>query len=461
MAEDENLKRRIHAYVAVGGPLVSIVLLALIALVRPYARQFGLAGLFELPIFLCLIPIACSGLVMRRYMTRQVSLAATISGLVLFFIPLSWIWTPFFFRDWFRVNRLERMGLRQGLIFPFAWPFFSNEYMARRARSLDNEGLIIAYHLPDHTPAAKAVLDREIKTRGLGAELNPDWLSPASRSTVPPNVFHVVSADRYRAMGLRKENVFRVFRVMSFVVIVAAPFLFLLSMSLKRLQPEFFHSSLFGSFSLTSWLPHLMLEPIVVAMWGLIALYVTYVGFGFMILGFYFRNHGGRVLLLRPFGHKNMTLALKKTIWWYIAPFGHVITLSDQNYKPNIVLDFLFRIAGYLRFLLGPLLRPSFRLGSVKTEHTYLMFANSLTKKYRLSLLSLSCGAQAFNVRTTDDWWKACVNLLLNSSDIVVMDISKISAGSVWEIARLTKTGFIKNCIFIVQEAHKRGRRRA
>ena len=301
------------------------------------------------------------------------------------------------------------------------------------------------------------MLQREIRARGLANELNPEWLPPPARATVPPNVFRVVSAESYRRTGLQKESFFRFIRLLSFCVVFATPFLYLLYFTIRKLMvPASVASATHNPADFASLGIVAMASSLTVVLGFLLELYLGYIIIAFMIGGLYFRSHSGRVLLLRPFGHKQMTLALKKAVWWYLAPFGHVITLSDRNYQPNLLLDGLFRVFAVLRFFVGPLFRPSYRIGNVKTELSFLQFADNLTKKFRLSVLSLSCGAQAFNVRTTDEWWKACINLLLNSSDIVVMDISRISAGSAWEIERLHKTGFLTNCIFIVQETHQR-----
>ena len=463
MTNDEDFKRRLHAYVAVFGLPVSIILLAFFTYASNIASDFNgtfgnIVNTFTLlPIILCLVPFASLGLLWRRYFTRGQSLAAGLLSIL--FFPVGWLWTPFFLRDWYRVSKLERMGLRQALVFQFAFPFCSTEQISRRLRTLDNEGLVLAFHLPDHTPLAKSMLDREIRVRGLADQLQPDWLPSASRSTVPPNVFRVVSAQSYHFIGLRKESFFRVIRALTIAAVVALPFLFLLEYIVTSASQRGFWYGLMPGSELQlimKWTTGAFFAPSILMLGVLISFYFSYLAIAFTIGAFYFRNHSGRILLLRPFGHKQMTLSLKKVIWWYLAPFGHVTTLSDRNYKPNLFLDGLFKVFAYLRFIVGPIVRPSYRLASVKTEHSYFMLANSLTKKYRLSTLSLSCGAQAFNVRTIDDWWKACVNLLLNSSDIVVMDVSRVSTGSAWEIERLQSTGFLKNCIFIVQENYQR-----
>ena len=166
MVEDEHFKRRLHAYIAVFSLPIGIVLMAIAAaFIDPFDEYkkiltSGVSGTLTNDILkywmvFCLIPFAFQGLFWRRFLSRKLSaIAGSIST---FIFPPGWLWLPYFWRDLYRVNRLERMGLRQALVFQFAFPFCTTEQISRRLRMLDNEGLVMAYHLPDHTPAANGV----------------------------------------------------------------------------------------------------------------------------------------------------------------------------------------------------------------------------------------------------------------------------------------------------------------
>jgi hypothetical protein len=162
-----------------------------------------------------------------------------------------------------------------------------------------------------------------------------------------------------------------------------------------------------------------------------------------------------RILLLRPFGESKMTTALRKVVRNYLGPLGHVYTLSDDNYKPHPFLWFHRFIGGAVVFLFAfvqPLLRPSLRIATVTSNRRFYFLAISIASRFWPSLLSLLTGGESFNVRCSESWWKRCIDLLMHSSDLVVMDVSKVSTGSAWEIEQLTRRDMVGRCILIVQD---------
>jgi hypothetical protein len=62
---------------------------------------------------------------------------------------------------------------------------------------------------------------------------------------------------------------------------------------------------------------------------------------------------------------------------------------------------------------------------------------------------------QAFTIRSVYPWWQSVIDMLMHSSDFVVMDVSRVSGGSAWEIHHLEGDVLVNKCIFIVQEAHE------
>jgi hypothetical protein len=44
--------------------------------------------------------------------------------------------------------------------------------------------------------------------------------------------------------------------------------------------------------------------------------------------------------------------------------------------------------------------------------------------------------------RSTDAWWQTVMDMLMNSSEIIVMDVSHVGKGSAWEIHALERWGF-------------------
>ena len=134
-----------------------------------------------------------------------------------------------------------------------------------------------------------------------------------------------------------------------------------------------------------------------------------------------------------------MTRALKKVVLKTVGRVGQVYTLSDNNYRPSVFLAFLSVIGQGLSYVLRPLVRPSLRAASVKDEMSYFKLAVTLNRTLWPSYANFITGGQACNIRTTHAWWQRCIDLLMHSSDVIVMDVSRVSTGSSWEIERLAR----------------------
>lgn len=305
---------------------------------------------------------------------------------------------------WRRLGHLKPFGIKQWRLWGFCWKHMSPETLTERVRQISDEAVVQGYHLPDHSAAGKATLGQELNRRGLSRFQTSDWLPPLSRSTVPPAVKRSISPARYRAIARRKGMIFYLFRLLAVPGLLFPPLFF-------------------------------ALIPIILA--G-------------VLIG---RDRSIRILLLRPFGQKQMTRSLKRVVVRYLGRIGYVYTLSDRNYRRSFFVDFLMTI-GVLGYLFAPLTRTSIRIATVNTENGFIGLADYLTRKSKPSFWSLISGGQAFNIRTKHAWWKRCVHLLINSSDIIVMDVSRLGPGATWEIEQLIARKLLSKCLFIVQQDH-------
>lgn len=163
-----------------------------------------------------------------------------------------------------------------------------------------------------------------------------------------------------------------------------------------------------------------------------------------------------RVLLLRPFGQPRMTRALQRIVVRHLGPVANVYTLSDRHYRPSVVMASLTAV-GLTRHIVAPLVNPSLRVASVRSETTYKQLAITISSKLGASFKNAYSGAQAFDIRTTDVWWQRSIAMLVRSSNFIVMDISRGSAGSTWEIWHLRQRNMLDQCIFIVQQSQHEG----
>jgi hypothetical protein len=155
-----------------------------------------------------------------------------------------------------------------------------------------------------------------------------------------------------------------------------------------------------------------------------------------------------------------MTSALKRFVRKTLGPHGYAFTLSDRNYKPSFVDSRLFRIVSggfetIAQLVVGSIFANSHRLGAIKNDKTFFRFARALTQKFNLSYWSFITSGQAFNVRTTDPFWQLCVQLLMQSCDVIIVDLSLVKAGTAWEIRELDKRVLGTKCILVVSEERR------
>lgn len=348
--------------------------------------------------------LAAAGIAGVRHSTN------TRDALALAWSATSLLAAFFIYREWRRVWGAERAGLLRAAVGAFSWPFTRRKVMAERAGLLDDEALVAALQLPDHTLRAKEVVSSELAKRGLKHQAVPDWLPVPSRATLPPAIRRNIRPGRYRRFMRNRRRMQTVIRSTAIVGLVTVVGL-------------------------------LVVIPLVTLM--------SLVG------GIAGRKRTARVLLLRPFGQARMTRALKRVVRRHVGLLGHTYTLSDQNYRPNFVLAALNRVFDWVLTVLGPLLRPSLRVTSVKDERTFLILSDFLLRTATPSFQGLLCSDQAFNIRTTDQWWKRCIDLLMWSSDLIVMDISRVSTGSAWEVTELARRGLLERCVFIAQAGYQ------
>ena len=174
-------------------------------------------------------------------------------------------------------------------------------------------------------------------------------------------------------------------------------------------------------------------------------------------LAFVVQDRARRILLLRPFGEKKMTSTLRRFVRKNVGPTAYAFTLSDRNYKPSFVDSLVFRIlsGGFetvVQFAVGSIFANSHRIAAVRNDKSFFRLARALTQKFTLSYWSFITSGQAFNVRTTDPYWQLCIQMLMHSCDVVIVDLSLVKAGTAWEINELHKRDLRARCMFVVSE---------
>jgi hypothetical protein len=356
----------------------------------------------------------------------QVSLLILLIGLALLILFQPWrraLWDLVKARKW-------QLGVWRDS--RFASSRTSEAALKERARSLDTEQLLACHKWPDHTASAGAVIRKELQSRRLTAEAIDGWLPPASNITVPPRTPSDLR-DRWQSL---EALAFALARFLAFVGL-AGLIVFLLFAPFEistrtntGVIPIAFGALVYG--------------------WGALLVIVIPVGTLIRLLT------PTRILLLRPFDQRSMTRTLKRVVLNYVGSFGHVYTLSDIHYRPNPLLRLGDMIATGVRYAIAVLLRPSIRVATVKNARTYLALAGRLEGGLKPAFRHFISGGQAYNIKSTDRWWQWCIDLLMHSSNAVVMDISRVSTGSAWEIEHIDVRDTLSRTIFIAQEAHEK-----
>lgn len=166
-----------------------------------------------------------------------------------------------------------------------------------------------------------------------------------------------------------------------------------------------------------------------------------------------------KAVLLRPFGERKMTKALKRVVGRHLGRVAFVYTLSDKHYRPNPLLGLVTMVWGLSEYVLGPIFRPSIRYVNVRSAELVGWLRETMTRRWSPSWRTALSAHQALNIRSTDEHWKDVIDVLLETTDFAVMDISKVGEGSAWEIERLFALDLAHRCIFIVQQGHGDGAR--
>lgn len=181
--------------------------------------------------------------------------------------------------------------------------------------------------------------------------------------------------------------------------------------------------------------------------------FIVLVNFSFLIIcGRRFEGIAVRFLLLRPFGERTMTRDLKRFVVTNLGNIGQVYTLSDQNYRPNSVIRVLDMIGNGFLLFFSPFILNSPRVAIIKTDRSIARLDKFLaTALVRTSVLSFISGGQALNIRCIDALWKNCILMLMRSCDIIVVDLTKVEQGTVWELDQIRAGALLPKCLFIAK----------
>jgi len=152
-----------------------------------------------------------------------------------------------------------------------------------------------------------------------------------------------------------------------------------------------------------------------------------------------------RFLILRPFNKDRITAELTRFLREQFSPFGHCYTLSDRKVR----VPLLVRIP----LVLGQLAFFNFRLRKIRRPQHIENLAQAMRKRVRRNLNWCFSRTKLFPVTCCDPGWQACVARLVQEVDIVVVDLSSMTANIAWELELLRDSGTLSKAVFLSQEA--------
>lgn len=164
-----------------------------------------------------------------------------------------------------------------------------------------------------------------------------------------------------------------------------------------------------------------------------------------------------RILLLRPFNTKDVSKSLKRFIRRNVIFSGHVFTLADQHMKESLFLYLISFVPlspeGLLMLFLYPWVKRSRRRIYIKKASDFRALQKRLGSRWLLNgFWTNSWRDKIRKVRTVDRWWQRCIDLLAVTSDVILIDLTLVKAGTRWELSTLRDRELEEKAIFIVQQ---------
>jgi hypothetical protein len=170
-------------------------------------------------------------------------------------------------------------------------------------------------------------------------------------------------------------------------------------------------------------------------------------------------RHPDRILLLRPFGQRRVSRALKRFNRRYLAYRGFTFTLADKHLRNSLIAYLVENIPTDFGSLATVIYRPLFRRlqrwVSVRRPRDLSILRLRLRSRWRLtnfwcSWLGLRDRINKF--RSRDELWKDCIDILLDDCQVIVLDMSHAGEGTLWEIQELFRRGYGYKTVIIVRD---------
>lgn len=299
------------------------------------------------------------------------------------------------------------------------------EKISKKFARKSDEKLLAAIANPEHSAAAREILEELASERGLQNEATRGWVQTEESMYVAPFGRRPTLEQAMAAPRKRR----RVYRTLQIIMLLC----FVLAFAALGLPSESEASGYFAAFLIGG-----------VVFWYLV--------------GIYSWLNPNRVLLLRPFQSKKLSIPLSRFVKKNLAFRGHITTLADKYMKESR-LAFIFmmipkspaEIVLFPLFLI-PAVRQMQRWIYVGSAGSYRLLKNRQSRRFTLNMFWISSVQKLLKVRCSDTWWKNAVDLLMYTSQLIIVDLSLVKVGTEWELEKIDLRNLEKKTIFIVAD---------
>jgi hypothetical protein len=286
--------------------------------------------------------------------------------------------------------------------------------------------LINALANPEHSEEARRILQALADERGLQSEAERGWAQTEESMYVAPFSRQPTFKDALAA-PVRRRRLYRSLQLLMLIMIVVAIFVIIQE----------------GGSDDAGGIGFVLIG-VGVALW--------YLGGIFSWLRSY------RILLLRPFQSRKVSRSLKRFVRKNVSFNGHTFTLADKYVKESrfaYVISWIPRGLEDIVFIplfFIPAIRQLRRWVNVRGPRSYRFLKKRLARRFTLNMFWLKSINKILKVRTADTWWKQCVDLLMYSCHLIVVDLSWVKQGTEWELAKIDRRDLERKTVFIAKE---------
>jgi hypothetical protein len=159
-----------------------------------------------------------------------------------------------------------------------------------------------------------------------------------------------------------------------------------------------------------------------------------------------------RILFLRPFDFPRSRKPTRRFVKHYLRHLGHTYTLSDTEIKPRRelpdILKFLLVVLGQSGWLVFFHPRSSFNVSYDEDIPRLMRF---VSRKVSRNIVGIFTRDNLFRVSCAPETWKHAVQYLINSLDLIVIDLSNAGKGLEWELEELRFYGAMGKVVFVAR----------